>query len=124
MPLTYKIKELEHLDDQILHAVQQIKVKLTLVLIQYIFYAHAHKQKDHTKKREFMLRFSEEPVKFLDQLIASQIHDYQTLQSDGAGSFEEERHSEYYYQVAHSPNTCECHLTYLRLCASPTQRLQ
>jgi len=94
MPLSYKMKELEYLDDQITQVVHQIK--------------------ERTKRREFMLRFSEEPVKCLDQLIASQIHDYSIMQSDGSSgtspaAFEEERHGAFYFQ----PNTCAAVRRYL-----------
>jgi SWI/SNF-related matrix-associated actin-dependent regulator of chromatin subfamily D len=53
------------------------------------------------KRREFMTQFHHSPTASINRLVAAQIHDFQTLQTDGTGGtspFEEERTANFFYQ--------------------------
>eukprot|EP01132_Coremiostelium_polycephalum_P002178 gene2178-2681_t len=52
----------------------------------------------HKRKREFMEKLSDNPLRFLNELTQSQIKDYQIIKSSTSTGFEEERHSSFYYQ--------------------------
>jgi len=53
---------------------------------------------EHITKREFMHQFSQDPVNFLNNLIASQARDYKLLNSEDSRDSEEERQTSFYYQ--------------------------
>ncbi len=69
--------EVENLDSQIMDLVDKIN--------------------EFKRKREFMLRFANSPVEFVEHLVAAQIRDAQLMQTEGPTE-EEIRHSSYYYQ--------------------------
>ncbi|PRP87020.1 SWI/SNF transcription activation complex subunit [Planoprotostelium fungivorum] len=52
----------------------------------------------HRQKMDYMLRFSEEPVRFINRMIASHIHDAKMTGSSDDRDEEQQRYADFYYQ--------------------------
>jgi len=52
----------------------------------------------HKRKHDFFMNFSNSPIEFIQNVIASQIRDFKVMKSDSGRDEEEERHSKFYYQ--------------------------
>jgi len=77
-PPAHHKREIANCDEQILQLITQVN--------------------EHKRKRDFMLEFSKDPVRFMNKLIDQQIRDYKLMNSEPGRDTEEERHSQFYYQ--------------------------
>lgn len=91
-------KQITLLDEQVERCIEQIHLR--------------------KRKRDFMLAFSNDPIQFIHNFLASQIHDYKVINSQNGKDEEQERKSRFYFQ----PYVYDAVQSYLQSLAGPQER--